>query len=97
MGTVEKRARAEADLLEIWLYVARDSPSAADRFLDSVDQKCDLLARFPEIGRSRPELGADRRSFTVDSCVIFYRVIDSGNEIVRILSGFRDILHGDLS
>jgi hypothetical protein len=28
---------------------------------------------------------------------VFYRVIDGGIEIVRVLSGFRDIMHIDLS
>ncbi len=56
MGAVEIRVQAEADLLEIWLYIARDSPSSADLFLDSIDEKCNVLAQFPEIGRSRPEL-----------------------------------------
>jgi toxin ParE1/3/4 len=56
-----------------------------------------MLAQFPEIGRNRPELVVGLRSFPVDSYSIFYRVIDGGIEIVRVLSGFRVILHTDLS
>ena len=91
MATVEKTVEARSDLLQIWLYIAEDNPSAADRLLDSVDAKCDLLARLPEIGRERPELGPDLRGFPVGSYIIFYRVIDSGVEIVRVLSAARDL------
>ncbi len=37
-------ALAESDLLEIWKYIAEDSPANADRFIDYLDEKCRLLA-----------------------------------------------------
>ena len=33
-------ALAESDLLEIWEYIAEDSPANADRFIDYLDEKC---------------------------------------------------------
>jgi toxin ParE1/3/4 len=56
LPTVLRSDLAEDDLVEIWLFIAKDSPNAADRFLDLLDQKCQLLAESPEIGRRRPEL-----------------------------------------
>jgi len=82
---------AEADLREIWFYVARDNTDAADRFVDRIQKKCQLLAESPRIGRSRAELGPGLRSFPIGNYLIFYRSVHDGIEVVRILSGYRDL------
>ncbi|THB71585.1 MAG: type II toxin-antitoxin system RelE/ParE family toxin [Gammaproteobacteria bacterium] len=82
---------AENDLLEIWLYIAEDSPINADRFLDKLNEKAELIAGFKEAGSSRPELGKDIQSFPVDRYVIYFREKPEGIELVRVLSGARDI------
>lgn len=82
---------AESDLLEIWLFIAQDNPSAADRFLDLIDEKIVLLADFPEMGRRRDELSIDLRSFPIGRYVIFYRQNKDGVEVVRVLSAYRDL------
>jgi len=63
---------AERDLEEIWLYVAEDaSPANADRLIDAIVERFDLLADQPRMGRLRPEFGADVRAFTVETlCTI---------------------------
>jgi toxin ParE1/3/4 len=43
------------------------------------------------MGRHREELAAELRSFLVDNFVIFYRPMDGGIEVVRILHGARDL------
>ena len=91
MAEVLRRPDAEADLDEIWLYIAQDDPNAADRFLDLIEERCQLLAENPLMGRSRPELAPRLRSFPVRNYVIFYVPISNGIEIVRVASGFRDI------
>ena len=48
---------AQADLLEAWLYIAEDSPSAADRVLDAIERDAGVLLDQPLTGRARPELG----------------------------------------
>ena len=62
---------AEQDLLETWLYVAADaSVERADRLLEAIGQRFELLAEQPRMGRRRPEFGSDVRSFVAraDSC-----------------------------
>jgi toxin ParE1/3/4 len=83
--------QARADLDEIWLYIAEDNPSAADRFLDTLYERFLLLAGQPLLGRDRPELALNLRSLPVGNYVIFYRPIDDGIEVVRVLHGARDI------
>ena len=82
---------AEQDLLEIWSYIARDNPAAADRFIDLLTEKCELLAESPKIGRRREELSPRLRSFPVGRYVIFYRIAERGIEVARILSSYRDL------
>ena len=44
MATVDKRPLAEADLEEIWWYIAQDNPDAADKMLE----RCDSPRWYPE-------------------------------------------------
>ena len=83
-------ALAERDLEEIWSYVAEDaSPATADRLIDAIIERFELLAEQPRMGRLRPEFGPGVRSFAVESYVIYYR--DEGELLVaRILHGRRD-------
>lgn len=88
---MRRSALAERDLLEIWSYIAKDNPSAADRFLDLIGEKCALLAVSPEMGRRREELAPSLRSFPVGRYIIFYRPGERGIQVVRVLSADRDI------
>lgn len=54
MKAVRRTEEAEADLTEIWVYIAADNPGAADRTLLGLMETEDRLAAFPEIGRLRP-------------------------------------------
>jgi toxin ParE1/3/4 len=83
-------APAKKDLKDLTNYLLRLSVSAANNFLDIFEEKCRLLADFPEIGRSREELAPLLRSLPVDKYVIFYRLIKNGIQIERVLSGYRD-------
>lgn len=82
---------AEQDLDEIWSYVADDaSPKTADRLIDEIVDRFDLLAEQPGMGRARPEFGIGVRSFAVENYVIYYRHEDDDVLIARVLHGRRD-------
>ncbi len=91
MAKIERSSQAQRDLLDIWLYVANDSPAAADKFLDQIETICKLLSASPVLGRSREELGHSLRSFPVGDYLIFYRPKRTGIVVVRVLSGYRDL------
>lgn len=82
---------AVRDLLEIWAYIAEDNEAAADRLLYNFDEKFDLLATQPGLGRSRPELLPGLRSFPASSYVVFYLEDRDGVSIVRVLHSARDL------
>jgi toxin ParE1/3/4 len=85
------RPRALVDLAEIWAFIAEDSVKHADRFAALIDSQFRALARQSHMGRSRPDLATDLRSFPLGRYVIFYVPIAKGVEIVRVLHGARDI------
>ena len=89
MASFELTAQAEEDLIDIWLYIAQENPSAADRLLDEIEEKFSLLAANPELGPARPNIADDCRYFPVGNYLILYRLIPSGVQIVRIIQGAR--------
>jgi len=83
---------ASRDIESIIDYVAdKSSLGAAERLLKKINQKCRTLASFPNMGRRRDELLPSLRSFPVDDYLIFYHPIEDGIEILRVVSGYRDL------
>ena len=91
MTQVIQSPEAEADLIEIWEYIAQYNEEAADKLIDTINQKAILLANSPYMGQVRSELQPSIRSFPVEKYVLFYRPIENGIELVRIIHGARDI------
>ena len=84
--------RAEEDLLEIWLHVAKDNPSAADRLIDEIMHRCQLLTEHPSAGVARPDIAPDARMPTTGNYLILYRITAAGVEVARIVHRAR-LLH----
>lgn len=91
MPRIVRSPTAQQDLDQIWDYIARDSVDAADRLLDRIQERCELVARQPLSGHAREELGLNVRCFVVGNYVVYYRPIRRSIEIVRVLHGARDI------
>jgi len=83
--------QARKDLAEINGFMVEDDAQAANRFLATFSRKCFMLAQFPEMGRRWDEIRPPLRSFPIGTYLIFYRQISSGIEVVRVLSGYRDL------
>lgn len=83
--------QARRDLDEIWIHIALDSIIYADRFVDRLYARCIDIAQAPLAGRARPEYGDTLRSFPFGDYLVFYRPTSFGIEVVRILSGKRDL------
>lgn len=87
MKKVVTSAAARTDLVQIWLYVARDNEQAADRVLDKISEKFELLSELNELGTRCDELLPDLRFSTVFNYVIYYRPIEDGIEVLRVVHG----------
>ena len=87
------RHDAEMDAFGYFQYIHENNPDAALRFLKAVDCTIEGLALHPLKGRLRKFRGADLkniRSWRVDdfeNYLIFYRIIRSRLEILRIKHG----------
>lgn len=88
--TILRSPAAEDDLIDIWLYIALDSPRAADALLDRIAERVAILADFPEAGSIRPDIAEGLRMLPVGNHVVLYRVTDSRIEIIRVVHGARD-------
>ncbi len=91
MVRVIRRPLAELDILEIWDYIAEDSVTEADLWVDRLDEKLRLWATQPMMGRSREELASSLRSFAFGRYVVFFLPISDGLDVVRVLHASRDI------
>ena len=86
--------RAEADLDDVWLYVARESGSIeiANRLIDTITDRFYTLGSFPYMGRSREEdFGPGYRSLPVGESVVVYTVESEDVLILRVVHGRRDL------
>ena len=95
MSNVLRTPQAKQDLLDIGEYIAQHNSQAAFDFLDELESKFHLLDANPKIGQPCPDLApdlpSDLRLFPVGNYVIFYRPLDDGIVIYRVLHGRRDL------
>ena len=86
---------ARQDLIDILRYIARESGSVAtgQNFTGLLRQKCRHLAGLPgQMGRLRPELGPEIRSFAFRGYVIFFHLGDGLFEVINIIEGHLDVV-----
>jgi toxin ParE1/3/4 len=94
---IQKTPQAAADLIDIALFIAEDNLDAAECFLDAAEAAFALLASLPSMGRAvtfQSPAAQGMRVWRVqgfERYLIFYRAVEHGIEIVRVLHGARDI------
>ncbi len=93
MSVIQRTAQAEEDLIDIWIYIAQDNPLAADRVLDTIEERFYALADNPLIGRLRPDIAPELHHSSVGKYLILYRTVPGGIQIVRVIHGARDLPH----
>ena len=82
---------ASRDLEAISAYFLEKSVDAGDRFVQTFNQKCQHLARFPYIGKSYARLRPGLRGILLMDYIVFYQVVEDNVEILRVVSGYRDL------
>jgi len=83
---------ALADLEEILGYIAEDKPGAAERVGERFASTFDALAMNPAMGHVREDLMARSvRFWPVYSYLVVYRAETKPLQVLRVLSGYRDI------
>jgi toxin ParE1/3/4 len=89
---------AREDLFEIFLTIAQDNPSAAERVYNAIEDRAASLKLMPHLGVRRPDLAAPARAIIEGSYILLYRVYPDVHmgvvdevEIVRVVHGSRDL------
>ena len=96
MSLVLKRPAAKQDLIEQADFIAQENLQAAYDFLVAAEETFTQLSRFPQMGKKRlkTKLFANVRQFPIkgfEQHLVFYRPIEEGIEILRVLHSARDI------
>ncbi len=85
MASYRIAAQARADLDAIWDFLDTEAgESVADARLDRFHEGFRTLSEFPYMGRNRPEVAPNLRSFPVSSYIVLYRPVDDGVDIVHV-------------
>ena len=91
MKAVRYTRHARTDLTDIWLHIATRDEATANRVVDTLAEACNRLGSFPELGRARPEIGADVRSLVSERWLVLYRIEVANVLVVRVVDGARDV------
>jgi toxin ParE1/3/4 len=85
--------RAKADVHELWEYIGRirGYPDAADRQVEALHRKFNLLATQPSMGQARDDLRPGLRVFAAGSYVILYYPQPDGVEVAGVVHGAQDV------
>jgi plasmid stabilization system protein ParE len=83
---------ARTDLVGIWEYLADRNLVAADSMITKIRKSIELPSESPGLGHLRTDLTTrDVRFWPVQTYLVIYTE-NSPIEIVRVLSGFQDIV-----
>lgn len=96
MARIVRTQSARADIAAIAWHIAQDNPGAAERWLYEIDQTLALIAEYPTIGEKIDQPAPGLRRHCVGNYLLFYRPLDDGIELRRVLHGARrieDLLH----
>ena len=87
--TFRLRPQAKVVIEAIALYIASDSPSAAKRWFDAIQRRCENIGEIPEMGVSRPDIRASLPMLPFGNYLILYEQAAAGAQIVRVMHGAR--------
>ena len=89
MRTIERTSRAKTDAIEIWARIADVDEIAADRQIDQFEERLKQLSEMPESAQRVDFAGPNIRRSVVGSYAIYFRPIENGIQVIRILHGSR--------
>lgn len=90
--------QAQQDLIEIYVTIGLENPSAAERLYTAIEQRALLLIEHPRLGVRRPEIAHSARMLVEGMYVILCETHPDTDEaavdeveIVRVIHGNRDV------
>ena len=90
MNRIVFTALADDDLDDIWLGIALENESAADRVVDEINEVTLKLVTFPHMGRAADMLRVGARVAVHGDYLVVYRPMDYGIAVLRVVHGARE-------
>ena len=92
MPGIHKRALAEQDLINIWLYTYSEWGEAqAGQYLDDLESAMALVAEQPLLCREREEFVPPVRIHSHAHHLIVYQALEGGITVIRVLHENMDV------
>lgn len=82
---------ASQDLNQIADYFAETNLEAGEQFFSEFNRKCKQLVAFPHSGKSYSEIYPGLKGLSLGNYILFYRILENGIEILRVVSGRRNL------
>ncbi len=89
MPRLHKTPICEADLFAVWEHIAADNRAAANRVLERLESRFQLLLKFPDIGERQDKYHPGMRSVVEGQYIVFYEPTDYGVTVHRVIHGAR--------
>ena len=84
---------AEADLTDIFIYTLEEwGENQVYIYKSQLKSRLEALVEFPDIGRKHPKLSQDIYYVVEGKHYIFYKKVEEGIEVLRLLHHRMDIL-----
>ncbi|MBY3174216.1 type II toxin-antitoxin system RelE/ParE family toxin [Rhizobium leguminosarum] len=90
MAKYKLTPRAQRQMRDIWRNIAVHNEPAADRLLQKLFDKFELVAAHPEMGPARPEISPVARLIIEGRYIAIYEPTNYGAEIVVVVHGMHE-------
>ena len=91
MALIRRTKRSDADLRNIYRYIASENIFAAGRVLLQIKKDLEMLSDMPGAGPQRPEFGKNVRSLPCGNYLLLYRPVKGGIHLLRVIHGARKV------
>jgi toxin ParE1/3/4 len=92
--TIEWKASADADLLEILDYISERNEQAALRLFERIEQDVEHAAEHPYLFKPSLRMPGLREIVTHPNYIVFYRVTATCIEVVNVVHARREFPGG---
>jgi toxin ParE1/3/4 len=91
MARIVRTSTAKLDIFAIFGQIAADNFTAAEKWIDELDKTLSSLSQSPHIGEAVDHLQTGLRRYSFRNYLLFYRPIENGIELRRVLHGARKV------
>ena len=92
MASANWTPSAVGDMEEIayWIAEKDQRPETARRIVEEMKAEAQRFAKIPHAGQRHPDIREDWLYFRFKRWLIFYRIIDEGIDVLRVIDSARD-------